>query len=152
MVALSDTEAGRQSASGVNRGGRIFFGSVLVISALGLWAVPVADGDAAMRLIKLLVSMVLAGVGVMFFLSLDRGRDLPEIQLDTAKRELRIIKHDSTGTAYVDAVHSFDALSEVSIQDRLLTARDDRGNLVASVPLRDTSTEAALKEALNRAA
>lgn len=152
MVAMSGTQAGVQSPGGVNRGGRIFFGSVLVISALGLWAVPVVEGDAAMRLIKILVSVVLAGVGVMFFLSIDKGEDLPEIQLDTAKRELRILSHDGAGEPRVEAVHSFDALSEVVIQDRLLTARDAQGRLVATVPLRDKATEATLREIFQRTA
>lgn len=148
----SDLRENLQSGKGVNRVGRIFFGSVLVISALGLWAVPVADGDMAMRLIKLLISVVLAGVGVMFFLSLDSAEDLPEIQVDTIKRELRIIRHTGDGLTDDETVHSFDALSEVTIRDRLLTARDDTGQLVISVPLRDKAMEAALKEVLPLAA
>lgn len=172
MVAFSETHAGIQSSrefdqakalrenlrdnlqesKGVNRVGRIFFGSVLVISALGLWAVPVVEGDTGMRLIKLLISIVLAGVGVMFFLSIDSAEDLPEIQVDTNKRELRIITRNGGEDGQVEAVHSFDELSEVTIRDRLLTARGENGQLVASVPLRDKAMEAALREALQRTA
>ena len=108
MVALNETvsefeksKALRQSlqeAQKVNRSGRVFLGTLLAISALGLWLVPVADGDTGMRLIKILVSLVLLGLGAMFISSIDEIEALPEIQIDTQNRELRIMQLDKSCT------------------------------------------------------
>lgn len=137
-----------QDAGEVNRGGRIFIGSVLIVSALGLWLVPANAGDTGMQLIKLLVSVVLVVPGMMFIFSLRQREDLPEVQINLTERELQILKRDRTGANYVEASHGFDTLSEVTLRDRFLTARDAVGRTVVSVPLRDEATEAALKEAL----
>ena len=135
----------------VNRAGRIFFGSALIISALGLWLVPGEPGDAAMQLIKLLVSVVLLALGAMFIFSLRQAAQLPEVQVDLKMRELRVLKHDKAQRQYVEARHGFDTLSEVILQDRLLIARDKAGHTVASVPLPDEATEKAIRSLLEGA-
>lgn len=164
MVAISETHqsidgdaeynqsralrAKLKQSSGVNRGGRVFLGSVLTISALGLWLIPVAHGDAAMQLMKLLVSLLMVGTGMMFILSVDRGAELPEIQIDTQKRELRVLKLDDACNSYVAKTHKLDDLAEVTVKDKLLTARDASGNIAVSVPIRDRTAEREVRAAL----
>jgi hypothetical protein len=158
MAALSETaqdfessKALRQSlqqAGTVNRSGRVFLGSVLAISALGLWLVPVADGDTGMRLIKILVSLVLLGLGAMFISSIDEAEALPEIQIDTQNRELRIMQLDKSCKQTLVARHKLDDLTEVSLKDQVLTAKSKTGETVISLPVRDAQTENALRSVL----
>lgn len=166
MVALSDTHAALSVApdfdqtkalretlkkpASVNRGGRIFLGSVLCISALGLWLVPVEAGDAAMQLIKLLVSVVMLALGMMFVFSVNRRAEMPEIQIDTLKRELRVIKRDHANTPFVEACHAFDKMAEIKLKGHHLSARDADGQIIFSVPLRDKATARALQATLDQ--
>lgn len=136
--------------SEVNRSGRVFLGSALIMSAIGLWLVPVTEGDAAMKLIKLLLSTVLLLLGAMFIFSISRSKDLPEIQIDTVVRELRIVKRDEAGTQYIHARHPLESLSEVNLINQMFIARDADGRLVASVPLSNRKAEAALRSALEK--
>ena len=158
MAVISDTsrefekvQALRRSlhgASSVNRSGRVFLGAVLVISALGLWLVPVSEGDAGMKLIKLLISLVLLGLGAMFLSSIDARKDAPEIQVDTQARELRVLRPDAAGQMTIVAVYNLDGLSDVTLKDKLLTAHGPEGELVVSLPVADKHTENALRGAL----
>ncbi len=166
MVALSDTHAelgvapdfdqakalreSLKTPASVNRGGRIFLGSVLCISALGLWLVPVDAGDAAMQLIKLLVSVVMLALGMMFIFSINRRAELPEIQIDTLKRELRVIKRDHANNPFVEAFHAFENMAEINLKGHHLSARDADGQVIVSVPLRDKATARALQAALDQ--
>ncbi len=137
-----------KNSSGVNHAGRIFFGSALSISAFGLWLVPVDPGDSAMQLIKLLVSVVMLGLGAMFIFSARKSSDAPEIQIDTATREIRVLKRDSNDKPYVSACHAMDSLTDVTLKDRLLSARDETGQLIMSVPMPNKAAEAAVRSAL----
>ncbi|WP_371224297.1 hypothetical protein [Roseovarius sp. 2305UL8-3] len=141
-----------RETSSVNRSGRVFLGSILIISALGLWLVPVADGDAGMRLIKLLISLVLMGLGAMFLSSIDDRGEAPEIEIDVQGRELRVLKADMSGQMSVVSSHSFDSLTDVTLKDKLLTARSAAGELLLSVPVTDKHTEKALRAALQEVA
>jgi len=49
-------------------------------------------------------------------------------------------------------VHRFDALSELSLRDGLLSARDGAGRLIVSLEVSDTRAERHLRQALSLAA
>ncbi|MFK7938221.1 MAG: hypothetical protein AB8B82_02495 [Roseovarius sp.] len=136
------------SATRVNHAGRIFFGSVLMISAFGLWLVPVTNGDAAMQLIKLLVSIVMLLLGGMFVFSARNTDELPEIQIDTTAREISIVKRDAEGRMASNQVHKIDDMADITLRDRMFTAHDASGAVVVSVPVPDKRMEKALKSAL----
>lgn len=138
-----------KKSKGVNHAGRVFFGSVLILSAVGLWLVPVDAGDAAMKLIKLLVSVLMLVLGVMFIFSARRVPDEPEIQIDTQAREIRIVKRDNGGAICMDTRHAIDSLSDVTLCDRTLTAYDASGQLIISMSVPDKRMETALKSALS---
>lgn len=140
------SKALRQSlkeASAVNRSGRIFLGTVLLVSAAGLWVIPVDMGDAAMRLIKLLFSACLLALGAMFILSARDRLRLPEIRLDPEAREIHIVKPSGTLSL------CFDDLAEVSFCERTMTARSSDGRVQLVLPLTDEQTENALREAFS---
>ena len=135
--------------SAVNRPGRVFVGSVLIISAVGLWLVPVDQGDAAMRLIKLLFSVVMLLLGAMMLCSLNERENQPEIQLDTKNRVLHVLRHCDNTNRTVRSSYGFDELAELSLKDRHLTARSAGGELIASIPLPNRREAAALEQTLN---
>ncbi len=137
-----------REVSVVNRSGRVFLGAVLVVSALGLWLVPVSEGDAGMQLIKLLISLVLLGLGAMFISSVDDRGVAPEIQIDTQARELRMLRAGMSGQMTVVTRHNFDSLTEVTLKDQLLTARRGAGETLFSIPVTNKHTEKALGAAL----
>lgn len=138
-----------RSAHAVNRGGRVFFGSVLIISALGLWLVPTAGADAALQMMKLLMSVIMICLGVMFLMSIDRGSEKPEIQIDTQKRELRILRLDKNCRSFVSDRYALNDLGKVMLKSKRLTALDAAGKLLFQVPVSSSETEQALRNALD---
>jgi len=156
MTAISETSQDYQKASAlraslneasvVNRSGRVLLGSALLISVVGLWVIPVEDGDSAMRLIKLLISVVLGALGAMFIGSASDNDALPEIQIDPGRGELRVVRNGEV------KAHRLDELTDVVLKDDLMTARSSTGELVLSLPISDHNTKRALRAALDLAA
>jgi len=56
-------------------------------------------------------------------------------------------EYDAKGTRRKEIVHDFDMLSDVVLRDGWLTAQDVDGRRVLSLPVRDPSAVAALREA-----
>lgn len=141
---FEDARALRESlkaASAVNRSGRIFLGTVLLLSAIGLWGVPVEPGDAAMRLIKLLFSTCLLALGAMFILSASRRRRRAEIRFDTRAREIHIVERSDEITL------RFDELADVAFGPQAMTARSTDGRVRLTLPINDGQTERMLRRA-----
>ena len=161
MTATSDTHPNLTSAAtfggassetratGVNLAGRIFFGTVLSLSAFGLWLIPVETGDSAMQLIKLLVSLAMLALGIMFVFSARATSDMPDIMIDAQARELTLVSRDADGQVLSKEVHKIDDMNEITLRERMFEARDAAGKMIVSLPLPDKATEKALKNALH---
>jgi flagellar basal body-associated protein FliL len=121
---------------------------VLSLSAIGLWAIPVETGDSAMQLIKLLVTIVMLVLGVMFVFSARATSDMPDIVIDAQNRELTLVSRDAEGQIIGQEVHNIDDMNEITLRDRMFTARDASGEITVSLPLPDKATEKALRKAL----
>lgn len=162
MVSVSDnchdfdaSQALRHSlrdASRVNRSGRVFLGTVLILSGIGLWVVPVGAHDPAMQLIKLFLTLVLAGLGAMFISSISERKNAPEIAVDTKQGELRVSTTNRFSGRQNHKRYALATLSDVSLKDQMFSARDADGALVVSLPIRDKATENALRSAFGMAA
>lgn len=167
MVALPDThmpEAQIKSASNpvlieetssappVKRALMACVGVASLMAALGVWMVPVDSGDTAMQLVKLVFSVSMLGLGMLFISALDNRHAEPEIHLDPKTGQLRIVEYDAKGKAQVTGDYKLGDLSDVSLKDCHLTARDSQGNQIVSVPLRNAAAETAIREALSHAA
>lgn len=152
---LAHSKALRQSldeVSTVNRSGRVFLGFVLVISAVGLWLVPVTEGDAAMRLIKLLISLVLLGLGGMFISSISERESVPDVVIDTKARELRVVHRGSRMGRAVETRYALDDLADVSINNNLFSAIAKSGGTIVAIPVPDNRVQATLRKALSNMA
>ncbi|WP_299843096.1 hypothetical protein [uncultured Roseovarius sp.] len=167
MVALPDTHmpdtpikrleaaeviAESSSASPLKRALLAGFGVATLLAALGVWIVPVDEGDTAMQLVKLVFSVSMLVLGMLFVSALDSRHAEPEIHLDPTARRLRIVEVDTRGKAHVAGDFSLDELSDITLRDRHLTARDATGEEVVSVPVRNAAAEQAIREALSQAA
>jgi hypothetical protein len=131
---------------------RALCGVALVSSALGVWIVPAGAGDPATMLIKLVFSLALFWTGMLCLSVFAGGSDLPDVEIDSRARKLRVIYPQPDGRSARVTVHDFDDLAELSLRDRMLTARDNQGRQVVSLELHDIRSERMLRNALSLAA
>ncbi|WP_272006994.1 hypothetical protein [Roseovarius sp. ZX-A-9] len=122
-------------------------GVAAILAAFGIWLVPVASGDAAMQLVRLVMSVALFMGGWMLFASL-RSDEGPTIQIDPRRRLLTIVDHDGRGKVRMTHEHHIDSLSEIVLRDGLLTARDAQGRSLLAILVKDAGTKLALRQML----
>ena len=148
-TAMSEKKAKKKD---FRRAAKGFLGSVLLLSSAGIWLVSTGANDAALMLIKLAFSLSLFCVGAMCFSTLDPEGLAPEVQIDTTRRQLRVIETGLDGRTRRVAVHALDDLAELSLRDHVLTACDFSGRQVVALPVNDRATERALRRALSLSA
>lgn len=119
--------------------------AALLIAALGLWLVPVIEGDALMQLCKLALSAVLAMAMAGVLMLIGRGGIAgPEVHVNTRTRRMTIIERDAKGLVCSQIGHDIDALGDIVLRDGLLTARCGAGQPLVTLPVSDPKVEAAL--------
>ena len=127
-------------------GGRVAALSLL-LAAVGLWLVPVIEGDAMMQLFKLAFSAVLAMVGVVL-LGGRSGPVGPEVHIDPQTRRMTVIERDDRGRLNSEVSHDIDALADIVLRDGLLTARCSAHETIVTLPVTSPQVEAALLKVL----
>lgn len=132
----------------MKRAAQMAFGSACLMAAVGLWGVQSGAGDAAMQLIKLLVSAVLLITGMILISGLRERVGPPELHVDPLNRQVRIVEFDGAGRAKIAARHDFDRLSRLDITEGVLTAHDGDGKKLFAMPVHDPDVIAALRAAL----
>lgn len=147
-------EAGRQGRGIIEVSGlpisRIFSGFagvVLLLAAAGMWLVPSAEGDGAMQIMKMGVTILFAGAGAML-LSHARQNLLPEVLLDPVRGRLVVSLCDARGVARERIEYSYDELSDVDFRGRMLIATDHHGRNVIELPLERVDNIDELRAAL----
>lgn len=145
--AEDDCEGGRDP---LMRSALRCLGAGAVVAAFGVWLMPSMPGDAAMQLIKLLMSVVLLAAGAIL-LSVRAGAAGPEIHIDTRARRLTILHQGADGRMRAEVAHDIDALSEVVLRDRLLTARDADGRALFALTIDNPQAERAIRAMLRGA-
>ena len=111
----------------------VFSGSVLLIAALGLWAVPGSSWDQTAQLIKLFMTAtaIVAGLALMA----PMRRRYPEVTLDPRSERLEVIERNDFGRISKKQVFTYADLSEVDVRDGVFIARDHQGRTVVELPL-----------------
>lgn len=156
MVALPDrTETRLPKAQTRNERGLCsvisavtrFGGAVLILAGVGIWLVPVVAGDGMMVLMKLLVSILFAVLGLVM---LDWGRDggMDEIHLDPGARQLTHIRRQCDGVARVCARFGFDELSDIRLRDGMLTVIANSGAVLVQLPVEKVENIDRIRESL----
>lgn len=123
-------------------------GSACLMAAVGVWGFQPGAGDAAMQLIKLLVSAVLFITGMIFVSGLRDRAGLPEMHVDPVNRQVRVVEFDGAGRAWIAAAHDFDGLSRLDLKAGVLTAQDRKGKKLFAVRVDDPDVVQALRAAL----
>ncbi|WP_299627232.1 hypothetical protein [uncultured Tateyamaria sp.] len=158
MTALSDfmTDAAPsdrpQMVDGrrwVMRSAQTLGGTTLVLAALGLWVLPGASWDADLLLIKLGLSLFLgfAGIAIM---QMGRARPLVQVEIDTTRREVRLVRLAGRVKELVDRTAMSD-LGGAAVQGGVVSLFDAHGDLIADVALTDPQTRKSVLGALRDA-
>lgn len=108
-------------------------GAALYMSSLGIWFVPAED--SATQLIKLAASCVMLATGAYLFHGVLRRNSQPEVQIDLAKRQLRVYEYDAKGHSSLKSSHYMDDLQELSLKKDRLLARDEAGEVMMDVQI-----------------
>ena len=78
------------------RSAQRLIGAALTLAAIGIWIAPGASWESDVMLFKLILSLtaVIAGLGLMGASTAPRA---PEIQIDTIRREVRLVRRQRGG-------------------------------------------------------
>jgi hypothetical protein len=107
--------AGQPGEASLRGGMMRFLGMCLVMASIGMWALPGAIAQADVLGFKLLICVLMAGMGVIL---LTRGGDMGrhEVQIDLGCREIRQVLRMKTEAETLLARHCFDEVRSVLIQ------------------------------------
>ncbi len=110
-----------------------FAGAVLLLFALGLWAVPGSSWDQGAQLVKLFMTAtsIVAGLALLA----PMRRSYPEVTLDPRAERLELIERNDFGRITRKESFSYDSLSEVDVREGVFIARDHQGRVVVELPL-----------------
>lgn len=125
-------------------------GVALVIAALGLWLAPGASWENDVMLFKLILSLTagLAGLGLM---QSSATPNTPEIEIDTIRREVRLVRLVKDGKNIVLHRCAFSELARAE-QDGVHVRLWDKTNaLLAEVSLTDRTAMISLMSGLRAA-
>lgn len=128
---------GYKPGQALRRAVRMCLGVAFLMSAMGLWLMPGASGDPAMQMIKLLISAVAVLVGLVCVASVDPSDVDPEIQIDHARGELRLIERDEKGMPRIAASHDLDSLQDATMDNGFFSVLDARGRALVSMRVTD---------------
>ena len=111
----------------------VFAGAVLLLAAVGLWAMPGAIWDSGLMLFKLMITIALMASG--FALMAPVRRRSPEVQLDPRAERLEVVMRNEFGRVVRSTSYAYDELSEIDVRDGVFIARDHQGRSVVELPL-----------------
>lgn len=120
----------------IMRGTQRLLGAALALAALGLWFAPGASDGGDIVLFKLILSLaaVLAGFGLLHASVTPRA---PEIEIDTIRRQIRVVRRQPGAAAKVLQTCTFAQLKGAEFDGSLVRLWDQAGILLAEVTLSD---------------
>ncbi len=113
-------------------------GVLLSMAALVLWLAPGAGWESDVMLFKLMLSVVAVIAGLVLMQASARPR-APQLEVDTIRREVRLVRTGRSGRHAVLRRCAFDALSRVEHEGHMLRLWDGDDDLMAEVVLTDRS-------------
>lgn len=125
-------------------------GAALVIAALGLWLAPGASWENDLMLFKLILSITagLAGLGLM---QSSAKPNRPQIEIDTIRREVRLVRVVRDGKKLILQRCGFSELSRAEQKGHYVRLWDSNNILLAEVSLADQNTMTGLMAGLRAA-
>jgi membrane protein implicated in regulation of membrane protease activity len=140
------TDGGRMIARGAQR----VLGTALALAALGLWLAPGASWENDVMLFKLILSLIalLAGFGLLQASS--KPKTL-EVEIDTIRREVRLMRPADDGSAALIERCAFADLSRAERLDNDIRLWGPSNNLLAEVSMTDRAVLSSLVAGLRDA-
>ena len=134
-VILPETQLGEPArmvdgARMIVRGAQRIIGAALAMAALGLWLAPGSSWDGDVMLFKLILSLtaIFAGFGLM----LGSVRPpLPEVEVDTIRREVRLVRRERGTKPVVIEACSFAQLTDAEFDKGTVRLWDQNGIFLA---------------------
>ncbi len=125
-------DGGRMVVRAVQR----LLGVALTLAAIGIWVAPGASWESDVMLFKLVLSVtaLLAGFGLMHTSSTPSA---PEVEIDTIRREVRLLRTAGDGSAEVLQRCAFADLSRAEQRGGHVRLWGQSGALLAEVTLTD---------------
>ena len=115
-------------------------GSACLASAIGIWLVPGGLLSPELAPLKVAVSLGLLYVGI-HFLQVGQHDAAPEIQLDLAGRELRLVEFRGNGRPPRIRRHRFESLGDIHMDGRELVVCNTEGTEIVRAAVADKATQ-----------
>ncbi|MCX7560093.1 hypothetical protein OS190_10985 [Sulfitobacter sp. F26204] len=132
------------------RGAQRLVGVSLTIAALALWMVPGSSWENDVMLFKLILSLtaVIAGLGLVSSSAKPRT---PEVEIDTIRREVRLVRRQRGVVPEVLQSCGFAQLARAEHEGSVVRLWDHAGKFLAEVSLTDRSALSSLVAGLRDA-
>ena len=124
-------------------------GVTLILAAVGLWVVPGSLWDADVVMIKFGLT-ILFGLGGLCVLQLGRAQPLVQVEIDTLRREVRLVRGTGRGRTLVRRTAIAD-LGPAELHGAMVRLWAADGALVAEVAISDPVARRSLTGALRDA-
>ncbi|MEM6940540.1 MAG: hypothetical protein AAF943_11960 [Pseudomonadota bacterium] len=120
------------------RGAQRLIGGALALAAIGLWFAPGSSLDSDVVLFKLVLSLgaVFAGLALLHASAMPRA---PEVEIDTIRRQIRVVRRQRGAKPHVLQSCSFGQLSSAEFDGARVRMWDDNHVLLAEVELPDAA-------------
>lgn len=125
-------DGGRLVVRGVQR----LFGVAFLAVAFGLWLMPGSSFENDLLLFKLLLSIVAGFVGIGLLQS-GAPKLAPHVEIDTIRREVRLVRASQTDATEVLERCAFNDLAHVEIEGPHVRLWDASGAFLAEATLTD---------------
>lgn len=118
----------------VIRAAQRLFGVGLTLAAIGIWIGPGASWESDLMLFKLILSLtaLIAGIGLM---QSSAGPAKPQVEIDTIRREVRLVRPVAGGTAQVLQRCAFGDLAGAELKGNHVRLFGTDRSLLAEVTL-----------------
>lgn len=135
-IPLSDQVATTSGTRMIMRSAQRILGCALALAAAGLWIAPGSSIEADVMLYKLILSItsVIAGLGLMHASARPAA---PQIEIDTIRREVRLVRRSRRDGDALVAKSSFAELGKVEVDGPMVRLWDAKLELLAEVTLHD---------------
>lgn len=129
------------------RGMQRLFGVAFIAVAFGLWLMPGSSFESDLLLFKLLLSIVAGFVGIGLLQS-GAPKLAPHVEIDTIRREVRLVRVSQTSVTQVLERCAFNDLAHVEVEGPHVRLWDASGAFLAEVTLTDQPVFARLTACL----
>lgn len=128
------------------RGSQNLLGAALVLSAIGLWVMPGSDFSGDVLLMKLVLSLTAAIIGIAL---VQQGKSpaKPEIEVDTIRREIRLVRREGKTMECIKQC-KFSDLDRAEVQGAHVTLWAKGNVMLAEIALTDPQMRRSLMRGL----